>query len=237
MTKATAHWIPLESNPQVMNKVAFVRYMERLGVTSQLEFTDVWGLDPELLQFIPRPVAAVVLLFPITPKYEEFRKAEEERIKSQGQTVSPNLYFVRQTIGNACGTIGLLHALANNGERLQLGDGPLKHILEKTKDKSPDERAGCLEDSDDLAKVHEESSQEGQTAAPSPESDVDTHFICFVQRDGSLYEMDGRKPFPINHGSCTDLLTDSVKVIKGFMERDPDNLNFTVIALAAKQDD
>ncbi|TPX68740.1 hypothetical protein SpCBS45565_g02937 [Spizellomyces sp. 'palustris'] len=218
---ATA-WTPLESNPTVMNK-----YMERLVEIFTVDTFLPSGLDEELLQFIPRPAVAV---------YEQYRLSEEERLRREGQVVSPHIYFVRQTIPNACGTIGLLHALANNTDLLTLREGPLKRILDQTKDNTPEERARVLELSVDLASVHDESSQEGQTAAPPREQDIDTHFICFVQKDGNLYEMDGRKPFPINHGDCDDLLLDSVKVIKQFMERDPDNLNFTVIALAPSQE-
>lgn len=34
-----------------------------------------------------------------------------------------DLYFMRQTIGNACGTIGLLHALGNTQGDVRLGAG------------------------------------------------------------------------------------------------------------------
>ena len=36
---------------------------------------------------------------------------------------------------------------------------------------------------------------------PNIEDDVDLHFIVFVEKDGDLYELDGAKPFPINHGT------------------------------------
>lgn len=58
-------------------------------------------------------------------------------------------------------------------------------------------------------------------------------FICFLEREGSLYELDGRKAGPVNHGPTTpeSLLKDSVMVIRGFMERDPDNVQFNMVAL------
>ncbi|KAJ8328418.1 ubiquitinyl hydrolase 1 [Batrachochytrium dendrobatidis] len=224
-------WIPLESNPDVMNK-----YLGLLGVHSSLRFCDVWGLDPDLLQMIARPVKAVVLLFPITKKYEAFCKSEEAEIIRSGQTVSPDLYFVRQTIPNACGTIGLLHALINNKDVLDLRDGPLFRMLERTMNKTPDERAAALEADQDLAEMHKLSSVDGQTEVPSADDEIDLHFICFIEKGGNVYEMDGRKPFPINHGPTTgDLLMDSVAVIQRFMSREPEQVNFSILALAASQ--
>lgn len=68
---------------------------------------------------------------------------------------------------------------------------------------------------------------------------MDTHFICFVNIDNVLYEMDGRKPWPVNHGPTTpeSLLFDAATVIRTkFMALDPTELRFNVMALAANQD-
>ena len=173
-----------------------------------VEFGDVYGLDDELLAMVPQPVLAVLFLFPITPSHEALGLKQQDIIKEKGQTVSKDVFFMRQTIGNACGTIGILHALFNNQEALQLSEGPLKSILDRMKTATPEERADLLESDPEIAKCHHSSSLEGQTAAPDAETDVDLHFICFVKKDGDIYELDGRKPFPINHGaSPNDFLT------------------------------
>jgi len=223
-------WLPLEANPDVMNQ-----FLRQLGLLPTWQFGDVYGLDPELLSMVPKPVCAVLLLFPVTEKYESFRLDEEKKILSEGQQVSPDVYFMRQTIGNACGTIGLIHAVANNQERLEFeSDSPLKKFLLQSSKLNPNEKAVFLEKDESIRVTHESSAQEGQTEAPSVDEKVDLHFIAFVNVGGHLHELDGRKPFPIVHGKTTEdsFLEDATEVCKQFMARDPQELRFTVVALS-----
>lgn len=46
--------------------------MENLGVPSDWQIVDVYGLDPDLLATIPQPVLAVMLLFPVTENVSIF---------------------------------------------------------------------------------------------------------------------------------------------------------------------
>ena len=64
--------------------------------------------------------------------------------------MSEKLFFLKQhnTIGNACGTIATVHALANCGlsEPFVLKDGALTDFISKCSDKSPDEVGWSLID-------------------------------------------------------------------------------------------
>lgn len=38
------------------------------------------------------------------------------------QEVSSNLYYMKQTVHNACGTVAIIHSIANNVAELELGN-------------------------------------------------------------------------------------------------------------------
>lgn len=82
--------------------------------------------------------------------------------------------------------------------------------------------------------AHQELAQEGQTEL-NPNEQVNNHFVAFVHKEGNLYELDGRKEFPVNHGATTpdSLLEDAAKICKEFMTRDSEEVNFNVMALVA----
>ena len=56
-------------------------------------------------------------------------------------------YFMKQTISNACGTVALIHAIANNMDHLDiLPDSILAKFLESTCQLSPEDRGRKLEE-------------------------------------------------------------------------------------------
>jgi ubiquitin carboxyl-terminal hydrolase L3 len=108
------HYIPLESNPEL-----FTQLIHLLGVSSALAFHDVLSIDdPELLSLIPRPALALVLVFPTSNSYDEQIKKEEELKKEYaGSGEQEHVIWYKQTINNACGLYGILHAVCNGGAR------------------------------------------------------------------------------------------------------------------------
>ena len=64
----------------------------------------------------------------------------------------------------------------------------------------PDKIGLALADASDIHGQSEASASGGQTEAPEATAKTDCHFICFVAAEGEVYELDGNKSFPINHG-------------------------------------
>lgn len=108
------HYIPLEANP-----ILFTQLIHQLGVSPSLEFQDVLSIeDPDLLAFVPRPVLALILIFPTSDVYEEqkaVQEAREEEYKGYGEEEA--VVWYKQTINNACGLYGILHAISNGEAR------------------------------------------------------------------------------------------------------------------------
>ena len=208
------------------------KFMKKLGAEGPYEFCDVYGI--ELLDMVPKPVAGVLLLFPISEASEKRRDDEMKRIEENGQVVSDKLYFMKQTVGNACGTIALVHTVANLQDKLTLS-GFFEEFVKKTKDMTPDERAKAIEEDDTLEVEHQEIAVDQAASSNAHIEDVDLHFIAFVEVDGHLYELDGRQKHPINHGPTSEatLLEDAVTKIKAeFMDKNPNEIRFNMVALA-----
>ncbi|WOL16705.1 ubiquitin carboxyl-terminal hydrolase 3 [Canna indica] len=229
MASERKRWLPLEANPDVMNQ-----FIWGLGVPEdQVEFNDVYGFDEELLKMVPKPVFAVLFLFPYSSEAEAERVADHDQASgNKNKGLSEKVYFLKQTVGNACGTIGVLHALGNALSQIKLTEGSfLDRFFRSTASLNPFERAAVLEKDREMEDAHSVAATGGDTEASS---EVDQHYICFTCVDGELYELDGEKSQPLCHGPSTpdSLLQDAANVIKDMIARNPDSMNFNVMALS-----
>ncbi|QLQ79038.1 hypothetical protein HG537_0B03850 [Torulaspora globosa] len=193
--------VPLESNPEV-----FTDFAHDLGLIDSYGFVDIYSLtDPDVLGFVPRPVKALILLFPISEVSESDKNAIVERNEQAAQDDNQPIWF-RQTIKNACGLYGLLHALANNNDLLK-ADSKLKQFIGS----NPSDNGQYADLATDefvisLSVQHTDKFQQGQTVAPPASEDVDLHYITFVEHNGKIYELDGRR---ISGAKCLGSITDN----------------------------
>ena len=119
-------------------------------------------------------------------QFEAYFKEEQKT----NQEISPDVYFMKQTVGNACGTIALIHSVANNLDTIELAkESILQSFIKATQEMDADQRAAKLETDVGLSTAHEESAAEGQTEAPDRDYKLDLHFIAFVAKNGSLYQL------------------------------------------------
>ncbi|ORY13856.1 hypothetical protein BCR34DRAFT_480305 [Clohesyomyces aquaticus] len=231
----------LENNPQVMNHLAHA-----LGLDKSLSFYDIYSLtDSDLLAFIPRPVLALLVIIPMTPTWNEARISEDkDKADYTGKGDQEPVVWFKQTIGHACGSIGLVHCLLNGEASKHIAPGStLDQIRKDALDKSMLERAKVLEDSMEFEKAHEEAALLGDTRTPSVEEGdrLGQHFVAFVKgKDGHLWELEGGRMGPLDRGQLNeneDVLSE--KALEGGLGRlmrieaeKGGDLRFSAIALA-----
>lgn len=224
-------WLPLEANPEVLTE-----YSVKLGMPCTLAWTDVLAFEDWAMEMVPQPCYAVTLLFPISDASEAHAKEEEKSKKPE--EASDKVWHTKQTVGNACGTVACVHTLANlsNQNQMELiDDSFMVKFMKKCEGKTALERAQLLEVDDSIEEAHADAEKQGQSASNTGK--VNTHFIAFVEVDGCLYELDGRKESPTNHGKLEGktVLQKAVQVAAGFRDRDPEDLRFAMLALAPAQ--
>ncbi|THV01234.1 ubiquitin C-terminal hydrolase L3 [Dendrothele bispora CBS 962.96] len=195
------YYIPLESNPEV-----FTELIHTLGLSPELEFTDVLSLDdPDLINMMPRPVLALILAFPAIGQH--YRKSLEEQNRDMniytGSGEDEDVIWYKQTIGNACGLYAILHSISNGPARdFITPDSPFARVLATITPLAPEERALALEASAEVEEAHLHAGKSGVTTAPDPEDDVDHHYMAFVKshRNGRIYHLDGMRRGPVDTG-------------------------------------
>ena len=230
-----------ENNPEVMAGLA-----TKLGLSPELQFYDVYSLDePELLSHIPRPALALLVIIPLTPAWDRDRRAEDA---GKGDYVGcgpgePVLWF-KQTIGNACGSIGLLHCVLNKPASDFIRPGSdLAAIRHRALPLQMKERADMLYHCEPFERAHKSFENAGDTPVPAGQDHAGQHFVAFVKAGGELWELEGGRKGPLKRGSLgqdEDVLSPRAlklglgRIIKLERDNGGEDLRFSCIALARK---
>eukprot|EP00746_Dinoflagellata_sp_MGD_P035628 gnl/MRDRNA2_/MRDRNA2_18529_c0_seq1.p1 gnl/MRDRNA2_/MRDRNA2_18529_c0~~gnl/MRDRNA2_/MRDRNA2_18529_c0_seq1.p1 ORF type:complete len:235 (+),score=48.98 gnl/MRDRNA2_/MRDRNA2_18529_c0_seq1:101-805(+) len=225
---ATVRWPALESSPE-----AFTEFLKALGV-EDVEVHDVYGLDPELLAAsnIPSPVYALILLYPD----DEKRKGHCDKGKLNAD--APFFMWQEEGLGNACGTIALIHAVLNVPQETILvpEESPLGKYYLQAKVETPKKRGQLLEESEEIRLVQLRIAESTET--PMITGEAEYHYICFVQHRGAIYALDGEDSEPTSYGEInTGFIEDVAKLInERYVATRPGSIHFSAMALAPKAD-
>ncbi|KAL8922117.1 MAG: hypothetical protein Q9172_003691 [Xanthocarpia lactea] len=228
------YFIPLESDPSI-----FTSLLHDLGGARTLEFIDIWSLDdPDQLAVIHQPVLAFVLVLPTSKDYEKLKAEQRARQSDYVDNLdSINVLWFKQTIHNACGLYGLLHAICNAQLQEAIKSESLLDKLLQSANQNPAEGTHFLENSKQLEETYAAAANQGSSSAPNAEDKVDFHYVCFVKgKDGQfLYELDGDLKGPVRRGPLATREADSLFEAGLNAVREPDTyppLNHSVDSLS-----
>ena len=236
---SSGSWLPLESNSEIFT--SFARHVANLP--PEWIFIDVFGFDDETMRLIPRPVAAVILLFPCTdPLYAARAVQKKILLKAQASgnltPAAKSALHIEQvkSFGNACGSIAAMHALSNFDLSLA---GPLAQFKESTSHLSTARERGNVLVASDIHGLSDESATDNVAQTECPENGdtyLGHHYCCFVSIGGHIVELDGTKVVPVDHGPIpndSDLLKETAMVVREvFTSVEPDRIDFSLMALA-----
>jgi ubiquitin carboxyl-terminal hydrolase L3 len=227
-------WCRLESNPTVITD-----YIQKLGFdTTKFSVQDIFSTEDWALDMIKKPCLGITLVFPMSEAHEAFVKQELAEINENPQTLPDSYFYMKQYAMNACGSIALFHVIGNmsTDEYTALIDKAsfLDNFFAESKGKTPEEVGKDFTSNEGIKNTHVEAVNDGDTEIEEDPCE-DLHFISFVPKDGYLLEFDGMREFVVNHGPTTEegFMKDAMAVVQKYIERDPENPSFSMLALAA----
>jgi len=186
----TSGWQLTESDPGV-----FTELLKSLGVP--LIVDDLYSLESDSLAAL-QPLHALIFLFKWIPSSTEGHSGTDD----------PDFpgFFARQVVNNACATLAVLNALGNIPS-LKTG-ARLSELMQFTTGMDPQTRGLVVTSADWLREMHNALSPPSAFSLDGlglPKKTEDAyHFVVYLPVMGALYELDGLKPYALQHGSFTE---------------------------------
>ena len=173
----------------------------------------------------------------------KWEKSSQESPKNEADFES-DIFFAKQEISNACATQAILHILLNSdGDDVQLGP-ELSNFVSFAKELPADMRGLCLSNSLEIRQAHNEFGNLEEYLAFGDEEDDENdkkksdpfHFVAFIEKNETVYELDGLKDGPIRHArpaeqpwtaTVLDIIKDRIK--------DKQDIRFNLMAVVQDQ--
>ena len=137
MNNQDNNWMPLESNPEVINT-----FIAKMGLnTNNFCFQELLGLEDWALEMIPQPVLGLMFLYQTTPVQTAYKNTEADHLDPA--TVPKEMFYMKQYAQNACGTIALFHIIINSmgqHQNLVAPDCEILKFYQKSLNEGPEER-------------------------------------------------------------------------------------------------
>ncbi|XP_044307185.1 ubiquitin carboxyl-terminal hydrolase BAP1 isoform X3 [Varanus komodoensis] len=209
-------WLELESDPGL-----FTLLVEDFGVKG-VQVEEIYDLQSKC----QGPVYGFIFLF----KWIEERRSRRKVSTLVDETsvidddIVNNMFFAHQLIPNSCATHALLSVLLNCSS-VDLGP-TLSRMKEFTKGFNPESKGYAIGNAPELAKAHNSHARPEPRHLPEKQNGISAvrtmeafHFVSYVPIKGRLFELDGLKVYPIDHGPWAEDEEWTDKARRVIMER------------------
>jgi ubiquitin carboxyl-terminal hydrolase L5 len=179
---------------------------------SHVQLEELWTLDDDSLQDLKDSSGAVHGLIFLFQWQNPSQAAVKKDCLSEDQ-IPPGLFFAHQVTTNACATQAILSVVLNAEiERDELGS-TLTEFKDFTGSFPPSLKGVAISSSESIKKAHNSFSRtdaflnDTKFVSKSRESEDVFHFVAYIPKNGTVYELDGLQSGPIVVGQYDDTTT------------------------------
>ncbi|XP_039295521.1 ubiquitin carboxyl-terminal hydrolase calypso-like [Nilaparvata lugens] len=201
INQLTDGWLTLESDPGL-----FTLLLEDFGVKG-VQVEEIYDLQKSL----DSPVYGFIFLFRWIEERRSRRKiVDQSDIFVKDEEIVNNIFFAQQMVPNSCATHSLLSVLLNC-PNIHLGE-TLSRLKVHSSGMNPENKGWAIGNTPELAKAHNSHAMPQAKRKLDKTSGISTgrytgeayHFVSYVPINGRLFELDGLKPYPMDHGPWGD---------------------------------
>lgn len=198
-------WCTIESDPGV-----FTELLGDLGCTA-VQLEELWSLDDESLAALNETgeIYGLIFLFQWQSKHEADTTSGTKKEPLTEEQIPESLFFAHQVTTNACATQAILSVVLNHGDSIDLGP-TLKEFQDFTASFPPSLKGVAISSSEPIKTSHNAFGRtdaflnDGKYVARKNQSDDVFHFVAYIPKDGTVYELDGLQSGPIVVGQIAD---------------------------------